>query len=63
MTSDDLSRDIVVQPDLSTLIVLPGGATFKKEKSEEELVKEQLANFKAPAKQSWFCREATAQHP
>jgi hypothetical protein len=34
-------------PDLSQLIVLPGGATFKKEKSEEEMVKEQLANFKS----------------
>ena len=37
---------LLSQPDLSQLITLPGGATFKKEKTEEEMVKEQLANFK-----------------
>ena len=35
-----------IKPDLGKLIVLPGGATFKKEQSEEDMVKEQLANFK-----------------
>ena len=32
---------------MGKLIVLPGGATFKKEQSEEDMVKEQLANFKS----------------
>jgi len=39
--------ETTLMPDLGKLIVLPGGATYKKEQSEEDMVKEQLANFKS----------------